>query len=57
MMTNDECRKTIKWLQEVILRLEDRVDHEAFQEHINRLKASANELQERLSDLEKANEK
>jgi hypothetical protein len=55
MMTEDECKKTIAWLQEVILKLEDRADHEAFQEHINKLKASANELQERLDALEKAN--
>lgn len=54
-MTEDECRKTIDWLREVILKLEDRAYHEAFQEHINMLKASANELQERLDALEKAN--
>lgn len=55
MMTSAELKNTIAWLQEVIFKLEDRPDHEAFQEHINKLKASANELQERLDALEKAN--
>lgn len=56
MMTDEECKKTIEWLQEVILKLENRPDHEAFQEHIDKLKASANELQERLDASEKAKE-
>jgi len=47
MMTLDEITGTIEWLREYVHRMEDREDWEKLQEHIDRLKQTIQNLENR----------